>query len=146
MKDSINKKPKLTRKQAIFVKGIAEGKTGEQAAMEAYNIWGKHWTKDPKNTARAIASENLAKPNISSALDDLAYKAKTILDRVLDGEKINDKEVSPSYVIDVAKYVHDKVNGKATQKIEAETNNYNIEIDENTPEDVLLAIINRGKK
>lgn len=141
----VKEKPKLTRKQAIFVQGIVEGKTGKQAAMDAYNIWGKHWTKDPDNTAAAIASENLSKPNVSAALDDLADKAKSILDRVLDGEKINDKVVSSREVIDVAKYVHDKVTGKAIQKIEQDNNNYNIEIDENTPEDVLMAIINRGK-
>lgn len=130
-------KKKLTPKQKKFVDWIAEWKTGEQAAMEAYNIWGKHWTKDPKNTARAIASENLTKPNISSALDDLAEKAKNILDEVLDKQMINNVlKVSSREVIDVAKYVHDKVNGKATQKIEQETTNYNIDLSKLSDEEL----------
>lgn len=124
------KKKKLTPKQKKFVNAIVEGKNGTQAAIEAYDV-NSYWA------ARAIASENLTKPNISSALDELADKAKNILDRVLDGEKINDKEVSPSYVIDVAKYVHDKVNGKATQKIEQETTEHKIDYKTATMEELL---------
>lgn len=120
---------KLTPKQKKFVNAIVEWKTGTQAALEAYDT-------DEYFTAASIAHENLKKPQISSALDELAYKAKTILDRVLDWEKINDKEVSPSYVIDVAKYVHDKVNGKATQKIEQETTNWNIDLSKLSDEEL----------
>lgn len=120
---------KLTPKQKKFVNAIVEWKTGTQAALEAYDT-------DEYFTAASIAYENLKKPQITSALDDLAGKAKTILDRVLDWEKINDKEVSPSYVIDVAKYVHDKVNGKATQKIEQETTNWNIDLSKLSDEEL----------
>lgn len=54
--------PKLTMKQTKFVKEVAKGKTGEAAALSAYN------TDDP-NTARSIASENLTKPNIREAIE-----------------------------------------------------------------------------
>lgn len=53
-------KPKLTTKQAKFVKAKIEGKTGTAAAMEAYGV--------SYNTARSMAAENMAKPSIQEAL------------------------------------------------------------------------------
>lgn len=51
----------LTPKEIKLVKGIAEGKTRRAAAMAAYDV---------KNveTASAVASEVLAKPNVQEAL------------------------------------------------------------------------------
>lgn len=50
---------KLTIKEAKLVKGVAEGKTQTQAAIDAgYS----------KKTATVIASENLRKPNVQEAL------------------------------------------------------------------------------
>lgn len=51
----------LTDKQRKFVKAKAEGKTGVQAAMEAYDT-------DDYNTANVIAVENLQKPTIQEAV------------------------------------------------------------------------------
>lgn len=59
------KKPKLTMKQAKFVKGIAEGKTNHQAAIDAYDIE----SKDVVNVASSIAAENLQKPTIQEAIE-----------------------------------------------------------------------------
>jgi phage terminase small subunit len=56
------KSNRLTTKQTKFIKGIAEGKTGTQSALDAY-----HTTDNA--TARAIASENLTKPTIQQALE-----------------------------------------------------------------------------
>lgn len=69
-------KPKLTRKQIVFVKGIAEGKTGTQAALDAYD------TDDP-NTAESIASENLRKPAIQQALAPVYEKIGIGLEKSL---------------------------------------------------------------
>lgn len=55
------KTPKLTIKQAKFVKAKAEGKTGVEAAMIAYDT-------DSYSVANAIAGENLRKPSIREAL------------------------------------------------------------------------------
>ena len=52
---------KITPKQFKFAKGIAEGKSGTEAAMEAYDT-------DDRKTAGVIAAENLAKPSIQAAL------------------------------------------------------------------------------
>lgn len=70
-------KPKLTVKQAKFVKAKAEGKTGVQAAMEAYDV------KD-EATARSIASENLTKPNIQDALEVAFQKQGLTLDKLVE--------------------------------------------------------------
>jgi len=57
---STQRKP-LTPKEIKLVKGIAEGKTKRQAAMDAYN------TKTIE-TAGVVASEVLRKPNVKDAL------------------------------------------------------------------------------
>ena len=53
--------PSITIKEAKLIKGIAEGKTKQQAALEAYD------TTSPA-TASSIASETLKKPNVREAL------------------------------------------------------------------------------
>jgi phage terminase small subunit len=55
------KKPKLTVKQAKFVKGVAEGKTKTQAAVDA------GYGNNP-DSARAIANEALHNPSVLNAL------------------------------------------------------------------------------
>lgn len=73
------KKPKLTMKQAKFVKGIAEGKTQTQSALDAYDIEGK----DPERIASALAVENLGKPSIKEALELSMAKLNLTPDRIL---------------------------------------------------------------
>lgn len=51
----------LTPKEIKLVKGIAEGKTKRQAALDAYEV------KTPE-TASSMASEALRKPNVQDAL------------------------------------------------------------------------------
>ncbi len=74
-------KPALTVKQAKFIKAKAEGKTGVQAAMEAYDVANE-------STARSIASENLAKPSIQAALHAEFEKQGITLERIV--RPIND--------------------------------------------------------
>lgn len=67
---------RLTPKQAKFVKGLAAGKSGTQAALEAYD------TTDP-NTAKVIASENLTKPNVRDAIENAMMKLNLTPERAL---------------------------------------------------------------
>ncbi len=53
----------LTHKEKGFVRDIATGSTGVQAALNNYDT-------DDYNTAGAIASENLKKPKIRRALEE----------------------------------------------------------------------------
>ena len=81
-------KPKLTMKQAKFVKGIAQGKTGTQSALDAYD------TTDT-NTAAMIASENIRKPNVKEALDYALAALNITPERVLKpiDDALNDADV-----------------------------------------------------
>jgi len=58
----VKKKPKLTVKQAKFVKGIAEGKSATVSAQESYDV-------KKYSTAAVIATENLNKPNVKEAVE-----------------------------------------------------------------------------
>lgn len=78
----------LTTKQAKFVKAKAEGKTGTEAAMIAYDV------KDA-TVASSIAAENLKKPSIQEVLQaELSKQGITIekivrpVARALDNESI----------------------------------------------------------
>lgn len=66
-----DKKPKLTQKQAKFVKGIAEGKTQAQAYIEAYD------TKGHLPTVEAEASKTTNLPQVKEALQQLFSMEKT---------------------------------------------------------------------
>lgn len=70
-------KPKLTVKQAKFVKAKAEGKSGTEAAMIAYD------TTDPK-VASVISAENLGKPSIQNALHIAFEKQGITLDQLIE--------------------------------------------------------------
>lgn len=54
---------KLTRKQIVFVRELADGKSGTQAAMVAYDVGNA-------KTASVIASQNLNKLSIREALEE----------------------------------------------------------------------------
>lgn len=57
------KRPKLTRKQKIFVEEYIETGNGTQSALKAYDT-------ESDNTAAQIATENLRKPQIVKALEE----------------------------------------------------------------------------
>lgn len=86
-----DKKPKLTTKQAKFVKGIAEGKTNTQAVIEAYDIE----SKDIENVASSIAAENLRKPTIQDAIELARVKLNLTPERALKpiDDALNDDDL-----------------------------------------------------
>lgn len=61
------KKPKLTRKQKIFVEEYLDTGNGVQSALKAYD------TKSER-VAASIASENLTKPDIIAYFENVAEK------------------------------------------------------------------------
>lgn len=74
---AVKKKPAklapLTYKQAKFVKGLVEGKTKQQAAMEAY-------PDQSPTTAAVQASNNLKKANVKLAMAEAFEKAGLTVD------------------------------------------------------------------
>lgn len=109
--------PKLTRKQQAFVNElIANPKQSvTQATLKTYNV------KDA-NVARAVGSENLAKPSIMQHLVANSVRAEEKIVELLEAEK---QEVQ----IQAAKDILDRVHGKATQKIEQTTTGVTLTID-----------------
>lgn len=67
----------LTIKQERFVKEYLETGNGAQSALKVYN------TDNPR-TAAVIASENLTKPNIQKYLEDIAVKAATRVEQLME--------------------------------------------------------------
>ena len=88
-------KPKLTQKQAKFVKGIADGKTNTEAALEAYDT-------DSYDVAKVIASENLTKPNIQQAVELARVKLNITPERALkpigDASIVTGKQIGSAHV------------------------------------------------
>lgn len=67
----------LTPKQEKFVKEYLDSGNGTQSALKVYD------TDNPR-TAAAIASENLTKPNIQKYLEDIAIKAATRVEQLME--------------------------------------------------------------
>ena len=102
---------KLTPKQRRFVKYYLETDNATKAVIKAgYDLGGKHGGNDPDNTARAIGSENLAKPAIRQAIDKAMIRQKITPEYVLsgianlaetserDGDKIRSYELLGKYL------------------------------------------------
>lgn len=70
------KRPKLTVKQAKFVKAKAEGKSGTQAYMEAYGTTNA-------NVAKVEASRTLTKPNVQEALQAEMARQGITLEKII---------------------------------------------------------------
>lgn len=67
----------LTPKQEKFVKEYLDSGNGTKAALEVYD------TNNPR-VAASIASENLTKPNIQKYLEDIAVKAATRVEQLME--------------------------------------------------------------
>jgi predicted RNA-binding protein with PUA domain len=72
-------KPKLTRKQAIFVDEYIKTENGTQSALKAYD------TTNP-TTASVIAVENLSKPIVIEVIEE---KKRSIAERLDDNLLLN---------------------------------------------------------
>lgn len=60
-------KPKLTMKQAKFVKGIAEGKTKTDSYVEAYEVS----ETTPRKSLHEMASQTSSLPQVKDAIEQL---------------------------------------------------------------------------
>lgn len=69
-------KPKLTPKQALLVRGIAEGKTKQEAGIDA------GYGSNPESTS-AIVSETLKIPKVQEAIEQAMVKLNLTPERAL---------------------------------------------------------------
>lgn len=104
-----------------FADKVLEWKSWVQAALETYDT-------DKYSVAWDIARENMRKPQVQEYLQSLWYKARSFLEKVLDGDNIDGKNPDIKTRVDVAKHIDDKVYGKAIQSIRQDTINYNIDV------------------
>jgi phage terminase small subunit len=116
--------PKLTRKQAAFVKYIIEHpkESATKAAVASYDL-------SNNNVAKSVASENLTKPAIISHLESHSELVEnTLLNTVRDYAN-SDKLGYRALAVDTSKYIHDKIHGKAIQRSEVTTRGVTLSID-----------------
>ena len=118
----------LTPKQKAFVQELIDNpkQSATQAVLKTY---GKPNKPPTYLSARNIASENLTKPNIVTKLaqyNDIVES--TLLQTVQDWGQ-HDKPRQREIAQNAAMYIHDKVHGKATQKVETRSEQVTISID-----------------
>ena len=132
MKDKPKKNRPLTYKQKAFIKELVDNpkQSATQAAIKAYSRAGK---EIKPTVAGAIAYENLKKPQIVSKLANYSDTVESALLETLNDWKSSDKVSERALSVDVAKFVHDKIHGKATQRLETRSEQVTISIDMTQP-------------
>lgn len=111
----------LTRKQAAFVKHLLDNPkdSATEAAEQSYNL-------KNRQTAGQVAHENLRKPEIISELAKHNTMIESALINTVAEWKEHEKPRQREIAMDSAKYIHDKIHGKATQKVEQTVNTVNL--------------------
>lgn len=124
--------PKLTRKQEAFVRELVENpkQSATHAVMKTY---GKPDKPITYNTARTLASENLAKPAIQTKLAQYNDMVESAILQTIQDWKDHDKPRQREIAMSQAQFVHDKIHGKATQKVETRSEQVTISIDLTKP-------------
>jgi hypothetical protein len=114
----------LTRKQEAFVKHLVENPkaSATQAVLSTYNI-------DNPKTASVVAAQNLVKPSIVTELAKYNNLVENTLINTVNEYSQSDKQWERSLAVDTSKYIHDKIHGKATQRIEQQTTGVTLTID-----------------
>src|SRR5436853_231891 len=115
------KAPKLTRKQSAFVKHIIDNPkaSATEAAKESYNT-------NNSVTAGAIAYENLKKPQIIMALNNHNELIENTIINTINRYKDSDKLQEVQEATTNARWVHDKIHGKAKQQLDIQSTSVKI--------------------
>ena len=118
----------LTPKQKAFVQELIQNpkQSATQAVLKTY---GKPNKPISYNTARSVASENLTKPAIQSKLIQYSDMVEQAIMQTIQDWKDHDKPRQREIAMNQAQFVHDKIHGKATQKVETRSEQVTISID-----------------
>ena len=81
------------------------------------------------NTASQIYLENMRNPEIASQLDNVVDEIETVLINTVRDYAKSEKLGQRILATDTAKWIHDKVRGKATQRTEVSTSTITLSID-----------------
>jgi phage terminase small subunit len=119
----ITNKP-LTRKQQAFVTELVNNPkdSATQVALRVYNA-------SSPNSAKSIATENLSKPAIITELAKYNNLVENTLINTINDYSNSDKLGQRTLAVETSKYIHDKIHGKATQRIEQRSEKLIISID-----------------
>jgi hypothetical protein len=120
---TITNKP-LTRKQQAFVRHLIENpkSSATEAVVQSYDV-------TDRLTAKSIATENLSKPAIISELAKYNNLVENTLINTIQDYSNSDKLGERSLAVETSKYIHDKIHGKATQRIEQRSEKLIINLD-----------------
>ncbi len=129
------KNRKLTGKQKAFVKELIDNpkQSATKAAIKAYSEPGKVISP---TVAGTIAHENLKKPAIISKLQNYTDLVESALVNTVSDWASEDAPRKREIALDAAKFIHDKVHGRATQKVEMQSQQVVITIDMTKPAEV----------
>jgi len=122
--DRVKEPAKLTRKQAAFVRHLVENpkESATEAAYQTYDVANR-------GVAEQIAFDNLRKPSIVTELSKYNNLVENTLINTLNDYKDSTHLGERSLAIDTAKYVHDKIHGKAKQSLDIQHTKVSIQID-----------------
>lgn len=125
LKDKVQLKP-LTRKQEAFVQELISNpkQSATKAVLKTYNV-------NNARTASVVATENLAKPSIVSRLAEHSDAVENMMVNAVKDWGRSDNTRQREIALDTGKFIHDKVHGKATQRIEQSTSVVRININMN---------------
>lgn len=123
---------KLTPKRQAFVKHLVDNKTatGLEAAKAAYGKPGKPISD---TVAKSMASELLADPVVKSELAKYNNLVESTLVNTINEWGGSDRPREREIAQNAAMYVHDKVHGRATQRVEQQSTVVMIGIDMTQP-------------
>lgn len=123
LKDKVAYKP-LTRKQEAFVQELLTNpkQSATKAVLKTYNV-------TSAKSASVVATENLAKPSIISRLGQASDLVESALVNTVKDWGSSDRPREREIALDSAKFIHDKVHGKATQRVEQQTTTVSVAID-----------------
>lgn len=127
-----NKNRPLTYKQKEFIKEVLDNpkRSLTKSAQIAYS----RGDKEIKPTVAAqIAYENMNNPKIVSKLAQYSDMVESALLGTVQEWSASDKVSERALAMDSAKFIHDKVHGRATQRVETRSEAVTISIDMTQP-------------
>lgn len=122
----------LTSKQKAFVKHLLDNPkaSATQAVKQAYNT-------SSDNSASQIATENLRKPQIINQLERNSQVFESVIVNTAKQWGDSDKPRERELALQASYWGHDKVHGKATQRVEQQVTGVQISIDLSSSLDVV---------
>ncbi len=114
----------LTSKQAAFVKHLVNNPkdSATEAAAQTYRT-------SNRMVAKSIATENLSKPAIQTELAKYNDLVENSLINTINDWQSSDKVGERALAMEQARFVHDKIHGKATQRAELHATGITLNID-----------------